>query len=72
LFECGFHHQGSPHKARNILKRMSKIPFQDQWANEHIYGYLLLAKFQVGKAKFDLGFFSFYESGFVVSFVETE
>mmetsp|Transcript_5257 Transcript_5257/g.16324 ORF Transcript_5257/g.16324 Transcript_5257/m.16324 type:complete len:175 (+) Transcript_5257:734-1258(+) len=41
-------------KARNALKRIAKMPYSHELADEFEHGYLLLAEIYIEKSKFDL------------------
>ena len=44
----------APNKARNYLKRMAKMPYNQDYAEEFEKAYLMLADIYIGRGKFDL------------------
>lgn len=44
----------APNKARNYLKRMAKMPYNQEYAEEFESAYLMLADIYIGRGKFDL------------------
>jgi len=44
----------APNKARNYLKRIAKLPYNQEFAEEFEKAYLMLADIYIGRGKFDL------------------